>query len=99
MLDAFINDSVACIDAVEFAESHDLADFEAEVVAREHACVLAPARREDGIRPNQIEFKTRRLANSSSLRSIVDYTASSFSANSAARAWVRPEPGVSLPLA
>jgi succinate dehydrogenase/fumarate reductase flavoprotein subunit len=63
MLGAFTNGSVAGIDAMEFADSHDFADFDAADVAAERERVLAPTRREDGIPPNQIEYKTRRLVN------------------------------------
>src|SRR5246500_2985807 len=63
MLGAFTNGSVAGIDAMEFANNHDFAAFDPEEVARERERVLAPTRREDGIPPNQIEYKTRRLVN------------------------------------
>jgi succinate dehydrogenase/fumarate reductase flavoprotein subunit len=63
MLGAFTNGSVAGIDAMEFADSHDFADFDASQIALERDRVLAPTRREDGIPPNQIEYKTRRLVN------------------------------------
>ncbi len=63
MLGAFTNGSVAGIDAMEFADSHDFADFDAADVASERDRVLAPTKREDGIPPNQIEYKTRRLVN------------------------------------
>jgi succinate dehydrogenase/fumarate reductase flavoprotein subunit len=58
MLGAFTNGSVAGIDAMEFADNHDSAD-----VAAERDRVMAPTKREDGIPPNQIEYKTRRLVN------------------------------------
>ncbi|MGL3110727.1 fumarate reductase/succinate dehydrogenase flavoprotein subunit [Bradyrhizobium sp. BR 1432] len=63
MLGAFTNGSVAGIDAMEFADSHDFAEFDAADVARERDRVMAPTKREDGIPPNQIEYKTRRLVN------------------------------------
>ena len=63
MLGAFTNGSVAGIDAMEFADNHDFADFDAADVAMERERVLAPTKREDGIPPNQIEYKTRRLVN------------------------------------
>ena len=50
-------------DAMEFADNHDFAEFDAADVARERDRVLAPTKREDGIPPNQIEYKTRRLVN------------------------------------
>jgi len=63
MLGAFTNGSVAGIDAMEFADNHDFADFDAADVAAERERVMAPTKREDGIPPNQIEYKTRRLVN------------------------------------
>lgn len=63
MLGAFTNGSVAGIDAMEFADNHDFAEFDAADVAKERDRVLAPTKREDGIPPNQVEYKTRRLVN------------------------------------
>ncbi|MEY9883981.1 fumarate reductase/succinate dehydrogenase flavoprotein subunit [Bradyrhizobium sp. USDA 329] len=63
MLGAFTNGSVAGIDAMEFADNHDFAEFDAADVATERERVMAPTKREDGIPPNQIEYKTRRLVN------------------------------------
>jgi succinate dehydrogenase/fumarate reductase flavoprotein subunit len=63
MLGAFTNGSVAGVDAMEFADGHDFAEFDAEEIATERERVMAPTRREDGIPPNQIEYKTRRLVN------------------------------------
>jgi succinate dehydrogenase/fumarate reductase flavoprotein subunit len=63
MLGAFTNGSVAGEHAVDYAAAVDLADFDAEDVARERDRVLAPTRRDRGIPPNQIEYKTRRLVN------------------------------------
>ncbi len=63
MLGAFTNGAVAGEDAADYAGSVDLADFDSGEVEREKARVLAPTKREDGIPPNQIEYKTRRLVN------------------------------------
>src|SRR5579872_7105500 len=63
MLGAFTNGSIAGIDAMEFADNHDFAAFDAADVAAERERVMAPTKREDGIPPNQIEYKTRRLVN------------------------------------
>jgi succinate dehydrogenase/fumarate reductase flavoprotein subunit len=63
MLGAFTNGAVAGADAMEFADNHDFAAFDAADVTSERARVMAPTRREDGIPPNQIEYKTRRLVN------------------------------------
>ncbi|WP_034463732.1 fumarate reductase/succinate dehydrogenase flavoprotein subunit [Afipia sp. P52-10] len=63
MLGAFTNGSIAGEEAIAFADGNDLAPFEDGDVAREKERVLAPTRRDDGIPPNQIEYKTRRLVN------------------------------------
>jgi succinate dehydrogenase/fumarate reductase flavoprotein subunit len=63
MLGAFTNGSVAGEDAMTYAQDVDFAAFDAAEVERERTRVLAPTRREDGIPPNQVEYKTRRLVN------------------------------------
>lgn len=63
MLGAFTNGAIAGEDAVDFIDQVDFADFDAADVAAEKERVLAPTKREDGIPPNQVEFKTRRLVN------------------------------------
>ncbi len=63
MLGAFTNGSVAGQHASDFAKDVDFAAYDLEDIARERERVLAPTRREDGIPPNQIEFKARRLVN------------------------------------
>lgn len=63
MLGAFTNGAIAGEDAMRYADEIDLPDFDAGDVALERERVLAPTRREDGIPPNQIEYKTRRLVN------------------------------------
>ncbi len=63
MLGAFTNGAVAGEDAMDFADAIDLPDYDAGDVERERERVLAPTRREDGIPPNMIEYKTRRLVN------------------------------------
>jgi succinate dehydrogenase/fumarate reductase flavoprotein subunit len=63
MLGAFTNGSVAGEDAMSYAQHVDFAPFDAGQVELERERVLAPTRRDDGIPPNQIEFKTRRLVN------------------------------------
>ena len=50
-------------DAIDHAGSVDFAEFDAEQVENEKRRVLAPTKIEDGIPPNQIEYKTRRLVN------------------------------------
>ncbi|MFN3622764.1 MAG: fumarate reductase/succinate dehydrogenase flavoprotein subunit [Hyphomicrobium sp.] len=63
MLGAFTNGSIAGTDAAEYAAGISLAEFDKSDIERERARVLAPTKRDDGIPPNQIEYKTRRLVN------------------------------------
>jgi succinate dehydrogenase/fumarate reductase flavoprotein subunit len=63
MLGAFTNGSVAGEHAMTHAQDSDFAAFDPADVAQERERVLAPTRREDGIPPNQIEYKARRLVN------------------------------------
>jgi len=63
MLGAFTNGSIAGTDAAEYARSTTHVAYDSDDVERERERVLAPTRREDGIPPNQIEYKTRRLVN------------------------------------
>ena len=63
MLGAFTNGAVAGEHAAEVATAIDLPDFDGGAVWRERERVLAPTRREDGIPPNQLEYKARRLVN------------------------------------
>ena len=63
MLGAFTNGAIAGEHAAERAEGVDLPDYDRGAVEREQARVLAPTRRDDGIPPNQLEYKARRLVN------------------------------------
>ncbi len=63
MLGAFTNGAIAGEDAMAYADEVELDDFDAADVALERDRVLAPTKRDDGIPPNQIEYKTRRLVN------------------------------------
>ncbi|MGE4220747.1 MAG: fumarate reductase/succinate dehydrogenase flavoprotein subunit [Alphaproteobacteria bacterium] len=63
MLGAFTNGAFAGEDAIDFAAENGFAAFDEEQIHRERERVLAPTRREDGVPPNQIEYKTRRLVN------------------------------------
>jgi len=63
MLGAFTNGSIAGQHASDFAKDVDFAIYDPEDIARERERVLAPTRRDDGIPPNQIEYKTRRFVN------------------------------------
>ncbi len=63
MLGAFTNGAVAGEASMDFATEVDFADYDAGEIEREKARVMAPTKRDDGIPPNQIEYKTRRLVN------------------------------------
>lgn len=63
MLGAFTNGAIAGEDAIDFAAEVDFEEFDPRDVKAEQDRVLAPTKREDGIPPNQIEFKIRRLVN------------------------------------
>ncbi|MBX2837059.1 MAG: fumarate reductase/succinate dehydrogenase flavoprotein subunit, partial [Gammaproteobacteria bacterium] len=63
MLGAFTNGAIAGEDAIDFAAEVDFAAYDQSEVEKERTRVLAPTKREDGIPPNQIEYKTRRLVN------------------------------------
>jgi succinate dehydrogenase/fumarate reductase flavoprotein subunit len=63
MLGAFTNGAIAGEDAATYAGEVDFADIDQGAIALEKERVLAPTKREDGIPPNQIEYKTRRLVN------------------------------------
>jgi succinate dehydrogenase/fumarate reductase flavoprotein subunit len=63
MLGAFTNGAFAGLDAVDFVKDVDFAEFDMGEVDAERTRVLAPTKRDDGIPPNQIEYKTRRFVN------------------------------------
>jgi succinate dehydrogenase/fumarate reductase flavoprotein subunit len=63
MLGAFTNGAIAGEEAIAFAAEVDPDPIDPADVLAEQERVLAPARREDGIPANQIEYKTRRLVN------------------------------------
>ncbi|MAI45634.1 MAG: fumarate reductase/succinate dehydrogenase flavoprotein subunit [Hyphomicrobiaceae bacterium TMED74] len=63
MLGAFTNGAIAGEDAVAFAGEVDFDEFDDGAVVAERERVMGPTKREDGIPPNQIEYKTRRLVN------------------------------------
>lgn len=63
MLGAFTNGAFAGEHAADWFNDVDFAEFDQGEVDVERERVLAPTRRDDGIPPNQIEYKTRRLVN------------------------------------
>jgi succinate dehydrogenase/fumarate reductase flavoprotein subunit len=63
MLGAFVNGGIAGADAAASCGEVDLAGYDSADLAAEQERVLAPTRREDGLTPHEMEFKTRRLVN------------------------------------
>jgi succinate dehydrogenase/fumarate reductase flavoprotein subunit len=63
MLGAFVNGAIAGQDAAAYAAENDLPALDEAAVARERERVLAPTRRDDGITPHEMEYKTRRMVN------------------------------------
>jgi succinate dehydrogenase/fumarate reductase flavoprotein subunit len=63
MLGAFTNGAFAGEDAIDFVKEVDFAEYDKAAVTAEQERVLAPTKREDGLPPNQIEYKIRRLVN------------------------------------
>jgi succinate dehydrogenase/fumarate reductase flavoprotein subunit len=63
MLGAFVNGAIAGEDAAEFAAAAPLAEYDAGPVEAERLRVSAPLKNEDGLPPNQVEYKIRRLVN------------------------------------
>ena len=64
MLGAFVNGGIAGDDAARLLRARsDLAALDADAVAQEQERVLAPTRRDDGLTPFEMEYKTRRMVN------------------------------------
>jgi len=63
MLGAFVNGAYAGEDAADFCAGHDLGALDQDFVVREQDRVLAPTRRDDGLTPEEVEYKTRRMVN------------------------------------
>jgi succinate dehydrogenase/fumarate reductase flavoprotein subunit len=63
MLGAFVNGAYAGESAAEFCADVDHAAIDQDFVAREQERVLAPTRRDDGLSPHEVEYKTRRMVN------------------------------------
>ncbi len=63
MLGAFVNGAIAGQDAARSAGEVELADYDEEQVRTERARVRAPLLNEDGLPPNQVEYKIRRFVN------------------------------------
>ncbi|WP_026355040.1 fumarate reductase/succinate dehydrogenase flavoprotein subunit [Massilia niastensis] len=63
MLGAFVYGRLAGESAARFCAEHDLPELDEAQVGRERARVWAPLAREDGLPPNQVEYKLRRMVN------------------------------------
>ena len=63
MLGAFVNGGIAGENAAAYCEQLALPDYDLDALATEQERVLAPTRRDDGLTPHEMEFKTRRLVN------------------------------------
>ena len=63
MLGAFVNGGIAGVQAAAYCADHAMPDYDAGMLAAEQERVLAPTRRDDGLTPNEMEYKTRRLVN------------------------------------
>ena len=63
MLGAFVNGGIAGQSAAAYCAETELPAIDPADVAAERARVLTPTRRDDGLTPNEMEFKARRLVN------------------------------------
>ncbi|WP_199175914.1 fumarate reductase/succinate dehydrogenase flavoprotein subunit [Telmatospirillum siberiense] len=63
MMGAMVFGMIAGQDAVDYAAGLDLPEFDAGQVEREHARVLAPLERAEGLDPTDVEYKLRRMVN------------------------------------
>lgn len=63
MLGAFVYGEICGENAVEFAKQRELPTLDEAFILSERDRILAPLKREDGIPPNQFEYKLRRLVN------------------------------------
>lgn len=63
MLGAFVNGGIAGAGAADYCAGTDLSGYDDAEVTLEQERVLAPTRRDDGLTPYEMEFKTRRLVN------------------------------------
>jgi len=63
MLGAFVYGQICGENAAEFAANRDRPQLDWSFIQQERARILAPLNRDDGIPPNQMEYKIRRLVN------------------------------------
>jgi succinate dehydrogenase/fumarate reductase flavoprotein subunit len=63
MLGAFVNGGIAGQSAAAWCAGNDLPSIDRDDLLAEQTRILAPTLREDGLTPNEMEYKTRRLVN------------------------------------
>lgn len=63
MLGAFVYGAIAGESAADFCGDHEFATVDSKQVEQEQLRMTAPMRRSDGLPPNQVEYKLRRLVN------------------------------------
>ncbi|WP_423229738.1 fumarate reductase/succinate dehydrogenase flavoprotein subunit [Thermithiobacillus plumbiphilus] len=63
MLGAFVYGEIAGESAADFCDDHEFATVDSKQVEQERLRMTAPMRRSDGLPPNQVEYKLRRLVN------------------------------------
>ena len=63
MLGAFVYGAIAGEDAADYSKDNEFAEIDPTEVEKERERVLAPLKRDEGIPPDQVEYKLRRLVN------------------------------------
>ena len=63
MLGAFVYGAIAGEDAADYSKDNEFAEIDPAEVEKERERVLAPLKRDEGIPPDQVEYKLRRLVN------------------------------------
>lgn len=63
MLGAFVYGAIAGEDAVDYCAQYEHSDINPDDITKEQTRVLAPTKVKDGIPPEQMEYKLRRLVN------------------------------------
>jgi succinate dehydrogenase/fumarate reductase flavoprotein subunit len=63
MLGAFVNGAYAGGNAADYCSGMELAEIDRAFITAYQELVLRPLRRDDGLPPNQIEYKIRRMVN------------------------------------
>lgn len=63
MLGAFVYGEIAGLEAVKYCESNESEDPDQNFIDQEYERILMPLNRKNGVTPNQVEYKIRRLVN------------------------------------